>query len=70
MQAISIIPTKDDTTIAANSGSVIADVVLRVVPAAIDNICRRATGLCPQWRVRFSHFSGKISRRHSHVNRS
>lgn len=41
-----------------------------IVPAAIDIICRLATGLCPQWRARFSHFSGKIGRRYSHVNRS
>ncbi|WNU98969.1 AAA family ATPase [Enterobacter sp. DTU_2021_1002640_1_SI_PRY_ASU_LCPMC_013] len=41
-----------------------------VVLATLDIIRRLATGLSQHWRVCFSHLSGKIGRRHSHVNRS
>ena len=41
-----------------------------VVLATLDIIRRLATGLSQHWRMCFSHLSGKIGRRYSHVNRS
>lgn len=41
----------------------------RIAPAAIDIIRSLATELCPQWRERFSLVTGKIGRRHFHVER-
>ncbi len=41
----------------------------RIAPAALDIVRALATELCPHWRERFGLVTGKIGRRHSHVER-
>jgi chromosome partitioning related protein ParA len=42
----------------------------RQAPAALETMRALATELCPQWQEPFSHVTGRIDRRRSHVERS